>query len=160
MNPGLLFLALGAVVLSGCGKAASARTVNSPPIHLSAEIERAKAENKLLVLEFTGSDWCPACIVFDKRVRSQPEFLAYAASNLVWVEVDSPEKTKLPPETEATNRLLKAEFDIDPLPAFVALDHEGREIWRLPAKDDPAPSVTLVPKRFIDQLEAVRRKNG
>ena len=155
----MLLLVLGTVLLAGCEKGAVKR-VNTPPINLSAEVERAKAENKLLILEFTGSDWCAPCILFDRRVRSQPEFQAYAASNLVWVEIDSPEKTKLPPQTEATNRLLKAQFEIDPLPAFIALDHDGKEIWRLPAKGDPDPAVSLVPKRFIDQLEAVRKKNG
>ena len=122
----MLLLALGTVLLAGCEKGAVKR-VNTPPINLSAEVERAKAENKLLILEFTGSDWCAPCILFDRRVRSQPEFQAYAASNLVWVEIDSPEKTKLPPQTEATNRLLKAQFEIDPLPAFIALDHDGAD---------------------------------
>jgi protein disulfide-isomerase len=156
MYRALLASALFAVVLVGCGQ----RTTHVSPIDLKAEIARARSENKLLVLEFTGSDWCPGCIVFEKQVLSQPEFTAYAQSNLVWVTVDFPEKVKLPPATEATNEWLRAQFDVNPLPTFIALDRDGREIWRLPAKDDPDPSLTVVPKLFIEQLEAVRRKNG
>ena len=45
--------------------------------------EEAKANNKLLLLNFTGSDWCGWCIKFDKEVWSQPQFKDYARDNLV-----------------------------------------------------------------------------
>jgi len=45
----------------------------------------AKSENKKVLLDFTGSDWCGPCIEFRKRVLSQPEFRAYAYKNLVLV---------------------------------------------------------------------------
>ena len=42
-------------------------------------LEKAKAENKRVLLDFTGSDWCGPCIQFRKRVLSRPDFAAYAA---------------------------------------------------------------------------------
>ncbi len=35
---------------------------------------RARSEKKLLLIEFTGSDWCPPCILLERQVFSQPEF--------------------------------------------------------------------------------------
>jgi thioredoxin-related protein len=154
----ILFLwAVSAAILSGC-RPEPLRTVNTPPVNLTAEIDRARSENKLLVLEFTGSDWCPACIEFHNRVLSSPEFTSYAKSNLVWVSVDFLEKSKLRPDTEATNRILMEQFKIEPFPTFIALDHAGNEIWRSPATNDSEPSVSLVPAKVIDQLETVRKK--
>jgi len=53
---------------------------------------QAKAENKIVLLDFTGSDWCGWCIKFRKEVLDTPEFQAYAAKNVVLVELDFPNK--------------------------------------------------------------------
>ena len=36
--------------------------------------KEAQAKNKLLLMDFTGSDWCGWCIMLDKEVFSKPEF--------------------------------------------------------------------------------------
>jgi thioredoxin-related protein len=51
-------------------------------------LAQAKAEKKMVVLDFTGSDWCGWCIKLDKEVFSKKEFKDYAKDNLVLVEVD------------------------------------------------------------------------
>src|SRR5207249_3220423 len=52
--------------------------------------QEAKAGNKLLLLDFTGSDWCGYCIQLDKEVFSQPDFKEYASKNLILLELDFP----------------------------------------------------------------------
>ena len=49
---------------------------------------QAKKESKLVLLDFTGSDWCSWCKKLDAEVFSQPQFADYAKKNLVLVEVD------------------------------------------------------------------------
>jgi thiol-disulfide isomerase/thioredoxin len=51
---------------------------------------QAKAENKKILLDFTGSDWCGWCKKLDKEVFSQQAWKEYAAKHLVLVEVDFP----------------------------------------------------------------------
>lgn len=166
------FISLGlilAVVLVCCKfswaddtKTADAAVIatNSAPVNLPADIVRAGAEHKAVLLHFTGSDWCPMCILFEKEVLSKPEFLAYAKSNLVFADVDFPHQISLPPNVAATNDMLAAQFDVYALPTFVMLNSNGREIWRMPAKDDPNPGFPtsiLNPKAFISLLEEVRK---
>ncbi len=55
----------------------------------------ARDEGKDIFMFYTGSDWCTWCIVLEKEVLSQPEFLQYAAKNLVLVELDFPKDTQL-----------------------------------------------------------------
>ena len=45
---------------------------------------QAKTENKIVLLNFTGSDWCGWCIKFKKDVLDTPEFQAYAAKTWCW----------------------------------------------------------------------------
>jgi thiol-disulfide isomerase/thioredoxin len=103
---------------------------NSPPADLNGALAQAKAENKLVFLDFTGSDWCPPCIQLHKEIFSRPEFQAYAESNLVFLTIDFPEKFHLPPDTRATNQLLKTKFKLEGFPTLVALNGDGKEVWR------------------------------
>ncbi len=52
--------------------------------------QEAKANNKLVLLDFTGSDWCGWCMKLNKEVFSQPQFKDYASKALVLLEVDFP----------------------------------------------------------------------
>jgi thioredoxin-related protein len=91
---------------------------------------QAKKENKLVLLDFTGSDWCGWCIKFKKDVLDTPEFKAYADKNLVLVEVDFPRKTKLSAEQAKANNELKKKYKVSGFPTFVILDGDGTEVGR------------------------------
>ena len=45
--------------------------------------EQAKVGNKLVLLDFTGSDWCGWCIKLDREVFSKPEFNDYATETFL-----------------------------------------------------------------------------
>jgi thioredoxin-related protein len=135
--------------------------VNVTPVNLPVEIERARTQQKLLLLEFGSSDSCPPCITLERQVFSQPEFISYAESNLVFVRLDFPFRGSLPADTQATNDLLAKKFDVGAFPTFVALNSAGKEFWRMPAKDDPAPTIDgrlFEPKGFIGLIESVKQK--
>lgn len=145
----------------GCNRDSTEVVAVQTLINLSAEIARAKTENKLLLLEFGSSDSCPPCILFQKEVFSKPEFLAYEKSNLVFVRLDFPFRTTLPADVNATNVLLAQQFAASGFPTFIALDPEGNEFWRMPAKGDPNPSIEtslFQPKVFIALLESLKKK--
>jgi thioredoxin-related protein len=91
-------------------------------------LETAKAENKRVLLEFTGSDWCPPCIAIGKKVFSQPEFRAYAEKNLVLVEVDYPQRKTQSSEVQKQNEELGKQYRIEEkgLPTIVLLDSAGK----------------------------------
>ncbi len=86
---------------------------------------QAKAENKKILLDFTGSDWCGWCMKLDKEVFSQPAFKEYAAKKLVLVEVDFPRKTKLPDATKKQNDSLAQKFKIQGYPTIVITSAGG-----------------------------------
>jgi len=130
-------LLLGLIIAFGCSRGpmhqqadSSVPLTNAAPIDLKAAVAKAKAENKIVFLDFTGSDWCPPCIELREKIFSQPEFMTYAESNLVLLTVDFPLKFRLPPDAGATNDLLSAQFDAEGVPTFVALNGDGKEIWR------------------------------
>lgn len=106
---------------------------------LPKALAKARAEKKLVLLHFTGSDWCPPCKALHENVLTSKEFEAYADKNLVLVEVDFPRKTKQPEELKEANEALAAEFKVDGFPTVIVLDPGRKELQKIVGYDgEPA----------------------
>ena len=55
---------------------------------------KAKTENKPILINLTGSDWCGWCIKIEKEVFSSKEFKEFAAKHLILMEADFPKKSE------------------------------------------------------------------
>src|SRR4030088_868823 len=90
----------------------------------------AKSQNKRVLLDFTGSDWCGPCIGLRKSVFLRPDFSAYAGKNLVLVEIDYPQRKKQSDELKKQNEKLSKQYGIDEkgFPTVVLLDPAGKVV--------------------------------
>ena len=111
---------------------------------------QAKAENKLVMMDFTGSDWCGWCIKLNKEVFSQPEFAEYAKKNVVPVEVDFPHKKQLSPAQKSANAALAKKYKIEGYPTIIVLNSMGQKIGELGYMPGG-------PKAFIAELEKLKK---
>jgi thioredoxin-related protein len=98
---------------------------------LPAAQATAKAENKVVLLNFTGSDWCGWCIRLRNEVFSQPEFDTYANDHLVLVEADFPRHKAQPAELQQANAALARQFHITGYPTLVVLNGDGEQLGTL-----------------------------
>ena len=89
---------------------------------------KAAAEQKPLLLDFTGSDWCGWCIKLDKEVFSQKAFKEFAADNLVLVELDFPRGKEQSEDLKAQNKALAEKYEIRGFPTILVLSPEGELI--------------------------------
>jgi len=113
---------------------------------------QAKADNKIVLLDFTGSDWCGWCIKFKKEVLDTEAFQDYAAKNVVLVELDFPNKKDQTADLKKANAALKARYQISGFPTLVVLDQSGKEIGRQVGYAEGGP------KAFIAKLEEFKSK--
>jgi protein disulfide-isomerase len=90
---------------------------------------KARDEKKMLLLDFTGSDWCGWCIRLNKEVFQTKEFADYAKDNLVLVEVDFPRRKQLAETQQKANQKLAEKHRVSGFPTIVVLDGEGKELW-------------------------------
>jgi len=95
-----------------------------------AAVAQAKKENKLVLVDFTGSDWCGWCIKMKKDVFSKPEFNSFAKDKLVLLELDYPQAKKLSPSVVKQNEVLQQKFKVEGFPTLVLLDGSGKELAR------------------------------
>ena len=92
--------------------------------------QQAAQEHKYLLLDFTGSDWCPWCIKMDKEVFNQSQFSDFALKNLVLVKLDFPRKAAQSPAEKSQNEGLAKKYGIEGFPTYVLLDPSGKEVRR------------------------------
>lgn len=92
--------------------------------------EKAKAEKKLVFMDFTGSDWCPPCKQLHSKVLTSKEFAEFAKANLVLVEVDFPRQKTQSAELKAANRALSKKFEIEGYPTVIVLTPEGKQLMK------------------------------
>jgi thioredoxin-related protein len=111
---------------------------------------QAKADNKLVVMDFTGTDWCPWCIKLNKEVFSTPEFSEFAAKNLVLVEVDFPRHKQQSSELKKANQRLQEKYKIEGYPTVVVLDSAGKKVGELGYEEGG-------PKPFIEKLAKLKK---
>jgi thioredoxin-related protein len=113
---------------------------------------QAQKENKLVLLDFTGSDWCGWCKKLDAETFSKSEFAAYAKKNLVLVEVDFPRSKPQSAELKAANKALQEKYKVDGYPTLVALKPDGTVVWQQVGYLEGGPSA------MIAKLDEARKK--
>ena len=64
--------------------------------------QEARKEHKLIILNFSGSDWCGPCIRMHKEIFESENFRQYANDNLIMVNADFPrmKKNQLPKDQQ------------------------------------------------------------
>lgn len=110
---------------------------------LPKALEKAQAENKKVLLDFTGSDWCPYCKELHAKVLTTKVFEDYADTNLVLVEVDFPRTTKQPPELKQANAALAQKYKITVYPTVIVLGPKGKQLKKVTGYSGDAPAKYL-----------------
>lgn len=90
----------------------------------------ASQQNKQVLLNFSGSDWCAPCMKMDREVLSGKQFAEFASKNLILVKLDFPRQKKLSPDEKAQNEQLAKKYAIEGFPTYVLVDASGKEIRR------------------------------
>jgi thioredoxin-related protein len=142
-------------LLTALALAASARAEGEWLTDYQKAQQEAKANNKLLFINFTGSDWCGFCILLDRQVFSRSEFKDYASKNLVLLEIDFPrpggDRWKAQSDgVKKQNQELAMKYQIFGFPTIVVVNGEGKLVGALGYMEGG-------PSAFIAELEKLRK---
>ena len=114
-------------------------------------VEIAKKENKNLLVDFTGSDWCGWCIKLHKEVFDHEAFLTSAKKDFVLVALDFPrsEEAKAKVPNPDRNNELKNKFNVRGFPTILVMTPEGEVIGRTGYQPGG-------PEKYVEHLAALR----
>lgn len=122
----LIAVLLTAVVI-GCSKGGSNDNLNWEE-NLETALQKAKSENKAVLVNFTGSDWCQWCIKLSDEVFSKSEFEDYAEDNLILVRLDFPRNIEQSAETKAYNNQLAQRYGVQGFPTVLLFNSQGQMV--------------------------------
>lgn len=130
-------------------------TVTMSGWQLNFEQARVEAEqrHKLILLNFSGSDWCGPCIKLKKDVFESAEFTQFSEEHLVLVRADFPRssKNKLDARQEAHNEALAEKYNRQgKFPFTVLLAPDGRVL-----KEWDGYPQSLTVDSFVASIRAV-----
>jgi thioredoxin-related protein len=128
--------------------------LSAQPVTWLGDFSKAQAEaaasHKLIVINFSGSDWCGPCIRLRKEILESDNFNDFAADKLVLVRADFPrqKKNQLSKEQVKLNEALADKYNPDgKFPFTLLVDERGKVLkeW------DGYPNETA--DLFIDQIK-------
>lgn len=112
----------------------------------------AKEKHELILLNFSGSDWCGPCIVLRKDYLESDAFTKMANDNLVLVNADFPRKKKNIPASEVVKRneaLAEIYNKEGSFPFTVLLNADGKVLKTWHGKPE------ISPEEWTAQIKAV-----
>jgi protein disulfide-isomerase len=115
---------------------------------------QAGQQHKYMLLDFTGSDWCPWCVKMDKEVFNQPQFSDFAGKNLVLVKLDFPRRAVQSAAEKSQNEGLAKKYGIEGFPTYILLDPNGKEVRRQVGYLEGGPDI------FIDWMAIAGKTQG
>lgn len=94
----------------------------------------AQEQNKKILLNFSGSDWCGPCIMLKKKAFSTQEFEALANEKLILMRADFPrlKKNRLPANETQKNEVLAEKYNPQgkfPLTLLLNVNGEVLKEW-------------------------------
>lgn len=118
--------------------------------------QEASKNNKLILVNFSGSDWCLPCIQLKKTIFESASFNDFAGENLVLVNADFPRqnKHKLSPDQKKMNEDLAAKYNPEGKFPYTILMTPGGKILKV---WDGLPDIS--DEQFVDEIKKVSDAN-
>lgn len=112
----------------------------------NSALKQARAEGKLVLINFTGSDWCGWCMKLKAEVFDKAEFADFANANLVLLEVDFPRRKAQSEQQRMNNSILQTKYRVEGYPTLFIANDSGRPMRML-------GYVTGGPRAFIAEMK-------
>ncbi len=128
--------------------------------------KQAAAQNKAVLIEFTGSDWCNPCMALRKNVTGTKEFENYASKNYILVEIDLAKFKKDPTGLYKQNWGLYEAYKVRGVPCILIMDPSGNITSRFgyhPNNESMKKTLENTFRKnreFHETLAAAERKTG
>jgi thioredoxin-related protein len=146
----VLILAVFVLFNFGCAEDKASTSNLNWTTNLEQAIELAKKENKAVLVNFTGSDWCRWCFKLRDEVFVQTDFKNYADENLVLVVIDFPRNKSQSNETKLYNQSIAQQFGIQGFPTIVIFNNEGVPVAKTGYQPGGASNYVNHIKSFLD----------
>ncbi len=125
MKKNFLAVVLLMMIFAGCKSSTTNDDLNWQE-NLESALQQAKQENKAVLVNFTGSDWCIWCKRLSDEVFLKSEFENFADKKLILVKLDFPRSIEQATETKIYNNNLAQRFGVQGFPTILLFNSAGK----------------------------------
>lgn len=125
MKRNVFVFAILVALITGCAKTGAADELTWQE-NLEKALAQAKKENKAVLVNFTGSDWCIWCKRLTEEVFAKKEFETYASKNLILVKLDFPRSIEQSTEMKLYNNKLAQRYRVQGFPTILLFNSAGK----------------------------------
>jgi protein disulfide-isomerase len=149
----MLMMVCAACALASFGAKVSKSVPRGWMEDFAAAQKTAETEKKLILLAFSGSDWCGWCVKMDKEVYSDKKFIQKAKDKFVLVMIDSPRNKEILTKLALRqNPGLVKKYGIRGYPCSIVVRPNGEEVKRFGGYQKGGPEA------FLETLNEVAAK--
>jgi thioredoxin-related protein len=88
---------------------------------------KANAQRKPIVILFTGTNWCPACMKLEREVLNQPEFARAIGNRFIFLKAEFPDYSESGMASSPYRNLMER-YNIEAFPTFVVVNGSGVQL--------------------------------
>ena len=125
------------------GPTTNLESVSGWTTNLERALAVAKQNKKFVMAQFTGSDWCPPCMMMQKAVFSKSSFTRLVPKKFILVKIDIPRSNKA---MSLKNGKVMKNYNVTGVPTILLFGDDGKEFSRFSASQYPTV------EGFIDKL--------
>ena len=107
-------------------------------------LAEAKASGKLVLANFTGSDWCKWCVKLENDVLETEEFEQWSTDRVVLLKLDYPRSGNQTDAIREQNDSLKKKYQITSFPTVLMLNGDGNVVGKMGYMPQPSAWISRV----------------
>lgn len=88
----------------------------------------ARSSSKPILILFTGTSWCPACMKLERDVLTKPEFASAVGDKFVFLKAEFPSYTN-ESIMASPYKFLLDRYQVDSFPTMIVINPEGQVLY-------------------------------
>lgn len=92
----------------------------------------SQSSSKPIVILFTGTNWCPACMSLERRVLTHPEFKDAVGQKFIFLKAEFPDYSQA---ASSPYKPLLDHYGINEFPSIVVINASGQVLFTVKYRD-------------------------
>ncbi len=91
-------------------------------------VSQSQATGKPILILFTGTQWCPACMKLEHEVLRRPEFIQALGSRFIFLKAEFPDYGEEAVRTSPYKSLLE-KYGVNAFPSMIIIQPDGQALF-------------------------------
>lgn len=92
--------------------------------------QSAIKDQRMILILFTGSDWCQWCVKLEEEILRTSVFKDWASDNFVLLYIDFPRRKHMDQDLAKSNAAVARQYGVSSYPTVLFVDSTGKQVFK------------------------------